>query len=156
MEVVYELIQQNPKYFAWAFGLINVLWIVFAYFNKQSHDKAMENLKYSLVLEQEEKLPLIKKLSELEAQAGEAKEIVTSYKANQQKKKMFSPIYEKLEQYAGQLSKYPQLMQSIRDLNQYCSIMIQDDPHDSCRDDVLKYYKVLVVELENVKRSIKA
>ncbi|MCX5819510.1 MAG: hypothetical protein NT047_06325 [Deltaproteobacteria bacterium] len=81
METIYVLIQENLKYFAWAFGLVSVLWGMFLYFNKQSHDKTMENLKHSSILEQEEHLPLIRKLSELEELAGEAKEIVTSYKS---------------------------------------------------------------------------
>lgn len=156
METIYVLIQENLKYFAWAFGLVSVLWGMFLYFNKQSHDKTMENLKHSLILEQEEHLPLIRKLSELEELAGEAKEIVTSYKSVQHKRASFSPIYEKLDQFAGQLSRYPQLMQSIRDLNHYCAIMVQDDPHDSCRDDVLNFYKILINESENVKRDIRA
>ena len=156
MEIVYELIQKNPEYFAWAFGLVNVLWGVFVYFNKQSHDKAIEELKHSLILKQEENLPLIRKLSELEELAGEAKEIVTSYRTVQQKRELVSPIYEKLDQFAGQFSKYPQLMQSIRDLNQFSEIMVQDNPHETCRDDVLTYYKALIIESENVKRNIKA
>ena len=156
MEIVYNFIQENPKFFAWAFGLINVLWGVFVYFNKQSHDKAMENLKHALIIKQEETVPLLRKLYELEELAGEAKEIVTSYKATDHKRKQFSPIYEKLEQFAGKLSKYPELMQSIRNLNQYCAIMVEDNPHKSCRDDVLKFYKALINELEHIKGKLKA
>jgi len=156
MEIVYLLIKENPKFFAWAFGFVNILRGVFVYFNKQSHDKAMENLKHALKLEQEETLPLLRKLCELEELAGEAKEIVTSYKATEHKRKQFSPIYEKLDQFAGKLSKYPELMQSIRDLNQYSTIMLQDDHSKSCQDDVLKFYKALINESENVKRKFKA
>ncbi|MBW2558836.1 MAG: hypothetical protein JRD69_08415 [Deltaproteobacteria bacterium] len=156
MEIIYELIQKNPKYFAWAFGLVNVLWGMFIYFNKQSHDKKMEKLKYSLRLKLEENLPLMKKLSELEELAGEAKEIVTSHKAKQLKREEFSSIYKKLDQLAGHFSKHPRLMQSIRDLNQYGAIMVQNDPHDPCRDDVLNFYKTLIIESENIKRNITA
>ncbi len=51
VQSVYEAIQANPEYFVWAFGLINVLWGLFAYFNKQSHDKVLANLTHSLKLE---------------------------------------------------------------------------------------------------------
>lgn len=44
MKVIYDIIQQNPAFFAWCFGLVNVLWALFTYFNKQSHDKAMVHL----------------------------------------------------------------------------------------------------------------
>jgi len=34
MEIIYTLIQENPQFYAWAFGVINILWGVFLYFNK--------------------------------------------------------------------------------------------------------------------------
>ncbi len=40
MSIIYELIQQNPKYFAWVFGVINALWAGFIFFNKKRHDRA--------------------------------------------------------------------------------------------------------------------
>lgn len=68
MEFVYNVIQQNPEYSAWGFGIINVLWGLFMYFNKQSHDKALENLKYGLSLEAERR----KKIFELKVSQYEA------------------------------------------------------------------------------------
>lgn len=53
MSAIYEVIQENPDYFAWAFGVVNVLWGLFVYFNKQSHDRAMARLKSDLGLEAE-------------------------------------------------------------------------------------------------------
>ncbi|ENB2089763.1 hypothetical protein [Vibrio alginolyticus] len=68
MESVYNVIQENPDYFAWVFGVVNVLWGLFVYFNKQSHDKALENLKHGLSLEAERR----KKVFELKATQYEA------------------------------------------------------------------------------------
>lgn len=51
MQTIYEFIQDNPAFFAWAFGIVNVLWGLFAYFNKQSHDKTLANLTHTLRLE---------------------------------------------------------------------------------------------------------
>lgn len=63
MTAIYEVIQQNPEFFAWIFGIVNVLWGLFAYFNKQSHDKALANLKHELNLDAERR----KKVFELKA-----------------------------------------------------------------------------------------
>jgi len=63
MSVLYEIIQQNPEYFAWGFGIVNVLWGLFTYFNKQSHDKALTKLKHELNLDVERR----KKVFELKA-----------------------------------------------------------------------------------------
>lgn len=68
MEELYRVIQQHPDYFAWAFGLINVLWIAFTYFNSQSHEKAMTNLSNSLKLDSDRRL----KVFELKANQYEA------------------------------------------------------------------------------------
>lgn len=63
MSEIYALIQENPEYFAWAFGVVNVLWGLFVYFNKQSHDRAMARLKSDLGLEAERR----KRVFELKA-----------------------------------------------------------------------------------------
>ncbi|MFY2833627.1 hypothetical protein [Vibrio parahaemolyticus] len=68
MESIYSIIQENPDYFAWVFGLVNALWGIFLYFNKQSHDKALENLKHGLSLEAERR----KKVFELKVSQYEA------------------------------------------------------------------------------------
>ena len=61
MTEIYKAIQENPEFFAWVFGIVNVLWGLFTYFNKQSHDKALANLKHELNLDAERR----KKIFEL-------------------------------------------------------------------------------------------
>ncbi len=39
MEEIFKVISEKPEYFAWAFGLVNALWIGFVYFNKKRHEK---------------------------------------------------------------------------------------------------------------------
>lgn len=68
MESIYSIIQENPDYFAWVFGLVNAIWGLFLYFNKQSHDKALENLKHGLSLDAERR----KKVFELKVSQYEA------------------------------------------------------------------------------------
>lgn len=63
MSAIYDAIQESPEYFAWAFGVVNVLWVLFVYFNKQSHDRAMARLKSDLGLEAERR----KRVFELKA-----------------------------------------------------------------------------------------
>jgi len=63
MSVIYDVIQEHPEFFAWFFALVNVLWGVFVYFNKQSHDRSMVRLKNDLSLEAERR----KKIFELKA-----------------------------------------------------------------------------------------
>jgi hypothetical protein len=53
MKFIYDLIQQDPEYFAWAFGIVNVLWVAFLYFNKKRHDRALKELQHSLNLDLE-------------------------------------------------------------------------------------------------------
>lgn len=48
MQEIYDLIQASPKFYAWAFGIINLLWIAFAYFNKQRHEKNLKQLEQDL------------------------------------------------------------------------------------------------------------
>ncbi len=68
MTVIYELIQKYPVLSAWAFGTVNILWILFSYFNKQRHDKALANLKHDLNLDAERR----KKVFELKVTQYEA------------------------------------------------------------------------------------
>ncbi len=53
MKFIYDLIQADPKYFAWAFGIVNVLWAAFLYFNKKRHDRELRKLQHSLNLDLE-------------------------------------------------------------------------------------------------------
>ena len=55
METIYKIISENPGYFAWAFGIVNVLWAGFIYFNKKRHDRELESLKHSYNLDLEKR-----------------------------------------------------------------------------------------------------
>ncbi|MCI5132841.1 MAG: hypothetical protein D3904_15320 [Candidatus Electrothrix sp. EH2] len=156
MESIYNIVKANPEFFTWAFGIVNFLWCAFLYFNKKSHDKEIEKLKYRLKIQEAEIIPIISKLQELEDLAGEAKGIATSYRSTEQKKQHRSQMFDKLDKLAGQFSKYPPLMESIKDFNQYYAIMAEEVPHESCREDVVKYYNVLIAEAEKVRQSIRA
>lgn len=48
MQFIYELIQENPKFYAWTFGVVNALWLLFAYFNKQRHERDLKRLEQDL------------------------------------------------------------------------------------------------------------
>ncbi len=48
MQDIYELIQENPKFYAWVFGIVNLLWVAFAYFNKQRHERNLKQLEQDL------------------------------------------------------------------------------------------------------------
>lgn len=158
MEPIYQFIKDNPKVIAWGFVFINAIWIVFTYFNKQFHDRKIERLKHSLSLEKEEFVPLIQKLTRLEELSGEAKEIATSHKSIDAKEKLLFPLNQQLDQLSGQLSKYPKLMQAIRDLNQHCSIMIQSESHahESCSKEILAFYNAIISESKATKLTIRA
>lgn len=64
MNEIYEYVKDNPDYFAWAFGVVNVFWLAFIHFNskrhenelegiKQKHDRELESLKHSFNLDLE-------------------------------------------------------------------------------------------------------
>jgi len=55
MDAIYEVVRQNPDYFAWIFGIVNVLWAAFLYFNKRRHDRELETLRHSLNLDLEKR-----------------------------------------------------------------------------------------------------
>ncbi|NVJ64517.1 MAG: hypothetical protein HWD84_09855 [Flavobacteriaceae bacterium] len=48
MEIIYKLIQDNPQFYAWAFGIINILWGGFLYFNKQAHERKLKHLEQDI------------------------------------------------------------------------------------------------------------
>ncbi|MFH0731068.1 MAG: hypothetical protein V2B19_32590 [Pseudomonadota bacterium] len=53
MKLIYDLIQQDPKFFTWVFGIINVLWVAFLYYNQKRHDRELKKLQHSLNLDLE-------------------------------------------------------------------------------------------------------
>jgi len=48
MQSIYELIQESPEFYAWIFGVVNLLWLCFAYFNKQRHERDLKQLEQDL------------------------------------------------------------------------------------------------------------
>ncbi|MBF1802732.1 hypothetical protein [Alloalcanivorax profundimaris] len=48
MQSIYELIQENPEFYAWVFGGVNLLWLLFSYFNKQRHERDLKQLEQDL------------------------------------------------------------------------------------------------------------
>jgi len=68
MEEIFKVISEKPEYFAWAFGLVNALWLGFVYFNKKRHEKKLIGVKQSFDLDLERR----KKVFEMKASQYEA------------------------------------------------------------------------------------
>lgn len=68
MEQIYQLISDKPEYFAWAFGLINGLWLAFIHFNRKRHEEELLKVKQKLDLDIERR----KKVFEMKAAHYEA------------------------------------------------------------------------------------
>ena len=58
MESIYEVIQENPEFYAWVFGIINVLWALFVYFNKQRHERNLKQLEQDLRYKSDRRLKI--------------------------------------------------------------------------------------------------
>lgn len=94
METIYSVIQENPDYFVWVFGLINVLWGLFAYFNKQSHDKALAKLKHELILDAvRRKMVFELKATQYEAYVGNLDEFGKKHQVDMPAR--MQPIFDK-------------------------------------------------------------
>jgi len=92
MQSIYELIKQQPEFFAWVFGLVNVLWGVFIYFNKKRHSKDLVELKQSLDLDLERR----RKVFEMKATHYESyfQRIDTFHRNHQNDyQQVFTPIF---------------------------------------------------------------
>ena len=63
MEELFKIISEKPEYAAWAFGLINALWLAFQYFNKKRHERELIAVKQSFDLDLERR----KKVFEMKA-----------------------------------------------------------------------------------------
>lgn len=48
MKTIYEIIQNNPELYFWVFSLVNIAWGLFAYFNKQHHERELKHLEQDL------------------------------------------------------------------------------------------------------------
>lgn len=68
MEAIFQLISEKPEYFAWVFAIVNVLWGLFLFFNKKSHEKELVRVKHQLDLDLERR----KKVYEMKAVQYEA------------------------------------------------------------------------------------
>lgn len=68
MEIIFEFISSNPSYFAWVFGIVNVLWAVFLYFNNKRHEHELIKVQQSFDLDLERR----KKIYEMKASQYEA------------------------------------------------------------------------------------
>lgn len=48
MDIIYNLISENPHFYAWVFGIVNILWGGFLYFNKQRHERKLKHLEQDI------------------------------------------------------------------------------------------------------------
>lgn len=68
MEEIFKAISEKPEYFAWAFGLVNALWLGFVYFNKKRHEKELIEVQQSFDLDLERRKKVFEmKVSQYEA-----------------------------------------------------------------------------------------
>ncbi|WP_370300223.1 hypothetical protein [Abyssibacter sp.] len=82
MEAIYELIQANPGYFAWALGLTNVGWGAFVYFNSQSHQRALADKQHELDLDLERRKHIFElRLSQYEKHLSKLDSFGKSYQS---------------------------------------------------------------------------
>ncbi len=99
MEAIYKIISENPSYFAWAFGVINTLWVIFLYFNKQSHDRKLKSLQHDLNLDLERRKKVFElKVSQYESYVKNLDDFGRKYQSE-----LFvrmQPIYQK---YMGRM-----------------------------------------------------
>lgn len=94
MEEIFKVISEQPKYFAWAFGLINALWLGFVYFNKKRHENELIKVKQSLDLDlQRRKKVFEMKASQYEAYFRHIDDIHNRHKTDYQD--VFMPIMNK-------------------------------------------------------------
>ncbi|EJB8417920.1 hypothetical protein MW329_004439 [Vibrio vulnificus] len=56
MSSIYEIIQKDPQYYVWLFGLINAGWIVFAFLFKSWHERQLKRLEQDLRFDAERRL----------------------------------------------------------------------------------------------------
>ena len=56
MQVIYELVQESPEFYTWAFSIVTTLSLVFAYFNKKTHDRELKELEQNLRFDADRRL----------------------------------------------------------------------------------------------------
>lgn len=94
MHFIYDLIQDNPGFYAWAFGLVNIAWGLFIYFNKQQHERTLRHLEQNLRFNADRRLKLF------DLKASQYSQYVTDLdtfgRKNQvETPKRMQPIFEK-------------------------------------------------------------
>jgi uncharacterized membrane-anchored protein YhcB (DUF1043 family) len=98
------------------------------------------------------------RLYKLEEIAGEITEWAGSYQLDHSGEELQNRFHSFMIA-AGTFSKYPNLKQAIRDLNQYAMIIVSEEKiHSDTRDDrkeLEEKYQAFIKELENVMKGIK-
>lgn len=56
MQAIYELVQESPEFYTWAFSVVTTLSLVFAYFNKKTHDRELKELEQNLRFDADRRL----------------------------------------------------------------------------------------------------
>ena len=132
MQSIYELIQENPEYYAWVFGLINILWGLFVYFNKQRHDRDLKQLEQDLRYRADRRL----KIFDLKASeyAKYVADLDSFGKKNQiEMPKRMQPIFDEyLQNYlaATQAGDKEQERQVVGWLSSQVSVLMQEGVQD--------------------------
>lgn len=58
MKVIYELVQESPEFYTWLFTIVSTFCLVFAYFNKQSHNRDLKKLEQNLRYDADRRLKI--------------------------------------------------------------------------------------------------
>lgn len=94
MEEIFIAISEKPEYFAWAFGVVNALWLFFVYFNKKRHENELVEIKQSLDLDLQRRMKVFEmKASQYEAYFKHIDHIHNRHKTDYQD--VFMPIMNK-------------------------------------------------------------
>lgn len=141
MEFVYEIIQGNPEYFAWVFGLVNVLWAVFLYFNKQTHDKNLKAIQHDLNLDLERR----KKVFELKMSHYESYVRMLDDFGREYQSELFSKMQPLFEKYMNMIFEAKEEKDKTVALS-YFSLEVM-----KLMDKSMKQYHVLKSESRSLK-----
>jgi len=98
MQTIYNMIQESPAFYAWAFGLVNLAWGLFIYFNKQRHDRELRHLEQDLRFNADRRLKLF------DLKATQYSQYVTDLDSLGKKNQVeipnrMQPIFDKYFQY---------------------------------------------------------
>jgi hypothetical protein len=142
MEIIYEIISNNPSYFAWAFGIVNVLWAIFLYFNKQSHERKLKSIQHNLNLDLERRKKVFElKVSQYESYVKNLDNFGRDYQSE-----LFvrmQPIFQKYMERMLEAENDEQ--ESTSAINQF-SLEVMDLMNES-----MKQYNILKSESRSLK-----